>query len=99
MHADFPFDKDYKTCYVSDMKGTDLLDTIAKQQIDTVILVGATASGSLRTTTMEAFQSGLHVILPRGFIGDRSQSLLDFTLLDLKSRYADVVNDDELFSC
>lgn len=96
--ADFPFDKDYKTCYVSDLKGTGLSEIMADQQVDTVILVGATASGSIRTTTMEAFQSGLHVILPRGFIGDRSQSLLDFTLLDLSSRYADVVSDEELFS-
>ena len=35
-------------------------------------------------------------MIPREVIGDRSQSLLDFTLLDLNARYADVLNLQEV---
>ncbi|MGK2888553.1 MAG: hypothetical protein ACSLEN_03890 [Candidatus Malihini olakiniferum] len=36
------------------------------------------------------------MMLPREVIGDRSQSLLDFTLLDLSARYADVLSLEEV---
>ncbi|MFN2777485.1 MerR family transcriptional regulator, partial [Escherichia coli] len=52
--------------------------------------------GSIRATAIEAFQKGFHVMIPRQVIGDRSQSLLDLTLLDLNARYADVLNLQEV---
>lgn len=94
--ASLSFMRNYSTCYVSDFYGSDLEIWLKQQGIDTIILGGATASGSIRATAIEAFQMGFHVMIPREVIGDRSQSLLDFTLLDLNARYADVLNLQEV---
>ncbi|MEA9389195.1 isochorismatase family protein [Acerihabitans sp. TG2] len=96
--ADIPFDRCQETCYISDLHHDDLMGYLASQGIDTLILAGATASGSIRATAIEAFQQGMHVILPREVIGDRSKSLLDFTLLDLNARYADVLNVEDVLA-
>ncbi|MCW2481126.1 isochorismatase family protein [Candidatus Symbiopectobacterium sp. NZEC135] len=94
--GDAPFERNHSTCYVSDFYGHDLAAWLKQQGIDTLILGGVTASGSIRATAIEAFQMGFHVMLPREVIGDRSQSLLDFTLLDLNARYADVLSLEEV---
>ncbi|MCL2897542.1 isochorismatase family protein [Brenneria tiliae] len=90
------FDRMQSTCYISDLHGHDLTMWLKQQGVDTLILGGVTASGSLRATAIEAFQAGFHVVLPREITGDRSQSVLDFTLLDLNARYADVLGIDEV---
>lgn len=90
------FDRTQSTCYISDLYGHDLAEWLSRQGIDTIILGGVTASGSIRATAIEAFQQGFHVMLPREIVGDRSRSLLDFTLLDLNARYADVLGVDEV---
>lgn len=94
--VDAPFVRNHSTCYVSDFYGNDLESWLKQQGIDTIILGGVTASGSIRATAIEAFQMGFHVMVPREVIGDRSQSLLDFTLLDLNARYADVLSLEEV---
>ncbi|MEC5318063.1 isochorismatase family protein [Brenneria populi subsp. brevivirga] len=94
---DFAFDRLQSTCYISDLHGHDLAAWLKRQGVDTLILGGVTASGSLRATAIEAFQEGFHVVLPREIAGDRSQSVLDFTLLDLNARYADVLSIDDVF--
>ena len=90
------FSRNHSTCYVSDFYGNDMESWLKQQDIDTIILGGATASGSIRATAIEAFQMGFHVMVPREVVGDRSQSLLDFTLLDLNARYADVLSLQEV---
>ncbi|PWC21336.1 MerR family transcriptional regulator [Brenneria roseae subsp. roseae] len=94
---DISFDRMQSTCYISDFHGHDLANWLKQRDVDTVILGGVTASGSLRATAIEAFQEGFHVVVPRETVGDRSQSVLDFTLLDLNARYADVLGIDEVF--
>ncbi len=94
--SDIPFDRQQATCYVSDLHHENLPRYLQAEGIDTLILAGATASGSIRATAIEAFQQGMHVIIPREIIGDRSPSLLNFTLLDLNARYADVMSVEEV---
>lgn len=90
--AKVDFDRVQATSYVSDFWDTGLVDYLRDKKIDTIILMGATASGSIRATTVEGIQHGFQVIIPRETIGDRSQSLLDMTVLDLNARYADIVS-------
>ncbi|PJX56595.1 MULTISPECIES: isochorismatase family protein [unclassified Klebsiella] len=94
--ANAPFSRNHETYYISDFFGNTLDVWLKQQGIDTIILGGVTASGSIRATAIEAFQMGFHVMVPREVIGDRSQSLLDFTLLDLNARYADVLSLEEV---
>ena len=56
--ASLSFMRNYSTCYVSDFYGSDLEIWLKQQGIDTIILGGATASGSIRATAIEAFQMG-----------------------------------------
>lgn len=55
-------------------------------------MAGATTSGSIRATAVDALQKGFRVIIPKEAVGDRNQSLQRTSLLDLNSRYADVVS-------
>ncbi|ALS21975.1 isochorismatase family protein [Paenibacillus naphthalenovorans] len=66
------------------------------RQIDTLILAGATTSGSIRATAVEALQRGYKVVIPKEAVGDRNQTIQNITLLDLNARYADVVNADKV---
>ncbi|MGK2888552.1 MAG: isochorismatase family protein [Candidatus Malihini olakiniferum] len=54
--ADAPFERNHSTCYVSNFYGHDLVAWLKQQGIDTIILDGVTASGSIRATAIEAFQ-------------------------------------------
>ena len=93
--AGYVYSMVYETPYVTDFFNSPMEATLRQHQVDTVILAGATTSGSIRATAVEAFQRGFHVIIPEEAVGDRSEAIQHFTLLDLNARYADVVHLSE----
>ncbi|MEZ5101802.1 MAG: isochorismatase family protein [Thermoleophilia bacterium] len=81
--------------YASAFFGTDLVSRLNAARIDTVVLVGATTSGCVRATAVDAVQYGFVPIVVREAVGDRSLAAHDQSLFDLEQKYADVVSLDE----
>jgi nicotinamidase-related amidase len=58
---------------------------------DTLIVCGASTSGCVRATVVDAMQHGLSPIVPRECVGDRSPRAHEQALEDIGGRYGDVV--------
>ena len=58
---------------------------------DTLIVCGASTSGCVRATVVDAMQHGLAPIVPRECVGDRSPRAHEQALDDMGGRYGDVV--------
>ena len=58
---------------------------------DTLIVCGASTSGCVRATVVDAMQHGLAPIVPRECVGDRSPRAHEQALDDIGGRYGDVV--------
>jgi nicotinamidase-related amidase len=59
--------------------------------VDTLIVCGASTSGCVRATVVDAMQHGLAPIVPRECVGDRSPRAHEQALEDIGGRYGDVV--------
>lgn len=92
----YPFDLISHTVYISSLYDEKIDNFLKQQQIDTVILAGATTSGSIRAAAVDALQRGYSVIIPKEAVGDRNQTLQNSTLIDLNARYADVMSLDKV---
>jgi len=71
--------------------GTALASTLAGLGCDTAVVCGATTSGCVRATVVDAVQSGFPVLVPRECVGDRAQGPHDAALFDIQAKYGDVV--------
>lgn len=70
--------------------GTNLLATLISERVDTVIVVGCSTSGCIRSTCESAFNTNLRAIVPREAVGDRSPTAHAGALFDIDARFADV---------
>lgn len=75
--------------------GTNLASILVAQQVDSVILCGATTSGCIRATAVDLLQYGWPTLVPRECVGDRAQAPHEANLFDIQAKYADVVSLDE----
>jgi len=76
--------------------GTTLGTYLSAAGRDTVIVTGASTSGCVRATAVDAVSHGYTVVVPRGAVGDRLRSAHDANLLDIDMKYGDVVDTDEV---
>lgn len=72
--------------------GTACLTHLVEADVDTVVVVGSSASGCVRATAVDAQQYGFDVIVPEECVFDRVQASKKITLLDLWMKYATVVD-------
>jgi nicotinamidase-related amidase len=72
--------------------GTDLAEQLKRAGVDTVLLCGATTSGCVRATAVDACALELPTFVIRECVGDREQRPHDGALLDMDAKYADVVS-------
>lgn len=72
--------------------GTDLAEQLRARDVDTVILCGATTSGCVRASAVDAVQSNFAVLVVRDAVGDRAQAPHDANLFDIDAKYGDVVD-------
>jgi len=63
---------------------------------DTLVVCGASTSGCVRATVVDAMQHGLSPIVPRECVGDRSPRAHEQALSDIGGRYGDVVSAGEV---
>jgi len=72
--------------------GTNLAATLTALGCDTVVVCGATTSGCVRATVVDAVQSGFPVLVPRECVGDRATGPADAALFDIQAKYGDVIS-------
>lgn len=72
--------------------GTPLQTILISLGIDTLIVTGATTSGCVRATVVDAASYGYFVAVPIECCGDKSVISHKVSLVDMHMKYADVVN-------
>jgi nicotinamidase-related amidase len=75
--------------------GTALSAALIALGADAVLVCGATTSGCVRATAVDAVQSGFRVLVPRQCVGDRASGPHDANLYDINEKYGDVIELDE----
>jgi maleamate amidohydrolase len=71
--------------------GTGLAALLAGMRVDTVLICGATTSGCVRASVVDAVQSGFPVLVPRQCVGDRAHGPHEANLFDIQAKYGDVI--------
>ena len=84
--------------FASAFFGTPLASLLASAEVDTVVVTGASTSGCVRATALDAMQHGYRVVVPREAVGDRNQAAHEANLYDLDTKYADVVSLEDVLS-
>ena len=82
--------------FASAFFGTALSSLLASNGCDSVIVTGASTSGCVRATVVDAIQHGYRPVVPREAVGDRNPAAHDANLYDIDTKYADVVSCDEV---
>ncbi|MBL7253303.1 isochorismatase family protein [Paractinoplanes lichenicola] len=73
---------------------TGLLTHLVQRGVDTVLLAGATTSGCVRASAVDAFSYGFRVGVIGDAVFDRLDVVHEVALFDLASKYADVITVD-----
>lgn len=76
--------------------GTTLLASLVSQAVDMVVVCGATTSGCVRATAVDAVSSGFPTFVPPECVADRARGPHDAALFDLREKYAEVESVDTL---
>jgi maleamate amidohydrolase len=78
--------------------GTNLPSVLVSQNVDTIVLCGATTSGCIRATAVDLLQYGYPTLVPRECVGDRAQGPHEANLVDIQAKYADVIPVEDALS-
>lgn len=78
--------KKYTSCFFA----TDLLRRLISLRVDTIILFGASTSGCVRATAVDAMGYNFHTIVVKEGVIDRIPLCHEAALFDIESRYGDV---------
>lgn len=78
--------------------GTNVLSMLVGLEADTVIVVGVSTSGCIRSTCESAFNNNFRVILPEEAVADRSHTAHQAALLDIDARMGDVMPLDDVIT-
>jgi nicotinamidase-related amidase len=84
--------------FASAFFGTTLASVLASAGADTVVVAGASTSGCVRATALDAMQHGYRVVVPREAVGDRNEAAHEANLYDLDTKYADVVSVEDVLA-
>jgi maleamate amidohydrolase len=72
--------------------GTALATYLTSLRVDTVVVAGATTSGCVRATVVDAVQYGFPTLVPRDCVADRAPGPHAANLFDIDEKYGDVVD-------
>jgi nicotinamidase-related amidase len=75
--------------------GTDLAQRLRALAVDTVVICGATTSGCVRASVVDAVQHGFPTLVVREAVGDRARAPHDANLFDIEQKYGDVISVDD----
>lgn len=89
---DHIIDKDQASAFFD----TELDTMLTFENVDTTIVAGATTSGCVRATVVDACQHGYVPLVVEDCVGDRAREPHEANLFDMHSKYAEVVDLDEV---
>ncbi|MDZ4069068.1 MAG: isochorismatase family protein [Tabrizicola sp.] len=78
--------------------GTPLAALLTGLRVDTVVVTGATTSGCVRATAVDAVQAGFDVLVPRDCVADRAAAPHDASLYDIAQKYGDLTDAEEVLA-
>jgi len=81
--------------FASAFFGTPLPSILTGHGCDSVVVTGASTSGCVRATAVDALQHNYRVVVPREAVGDRNPAAHEANLYDLDTKYADVLSVEE----
>ena len=81
--------------FASAFFGTRLDGMLREAGCDTVVVTGASTSGCVRATAVDAIQHGYRPVIPREAVGDRNPAAHEASLYDIDLKYGDVMPLDE----
>ena len=81
-----------KKLFASSFFGTPLQALLTAHDVDTLIVTGASTSGCVRATVVDAIQHAFRPIVPREAVGDRNPDAHEANLYDIDAKYGDVVS-------
>ncbi len=81
--------------YASAFFGTSLAASLTASGIDTLYICGLSTSGCVRASATDAMQHGFRPLVVADACGDREPAIHQANLLDLRAKYADVVELEE----
>jgi len=81
--------------FASGFFGTPLGALLTAAGVDTLVVTGASTSGCVRATAVDALQHGFRPIVPREAVGDRNPAAHEANLYDIDAKYGDVVGVEE----
>jgi maleamate amidohydrolase len=82
--------------FASAFFGTPLSSLLTAAGCDGVIVTGASTSGCVRATVVDALQHGFRPVVPREAVGDRNRAAHEASLYDIDAKYGDVVSVDDV---
>ena len=71
--------------------GTNLVNMLIQNNIDTLILTGMVTSGCVYATAVDGFSYGFRVVIPQECVADRSQVGHKVALFNFHMKYGDVL--------
>jgi maleamate amidohydrolase len=90
--APLPSEPVLNKLFASAFFGTPLTSLLAAAGCDGVIVTGASTSGCVRATVVDALQHGYRPIVPVEAVGDRNAAAHEANLRDIDAKYGDVVS-------
>jgi maleamate amidohydrolase len=82
--------------FASAFHGTDLATLLARGGCDTLVVCGASTSGCVRASAVDALQHAFVPVVAREAVGDRWAAAHEANLFDLEQKYADVAAVDDV---
>jgi len=81
----------FNKLFASGFFGTGMGSALTAAGVDTLIVTGASTSGCVRATVVDAVQHGFRTIVPREAVGDRNLDAHEANLYDIDAKYGDVI--------
>lgn len=85
--------------FASAFYGTGLSSALTAAGVDTLVVTGASTSGCVRATAVDALQYGFRPVVPREAVGDRNPDAHEANLYDVDAKYGDVVAVEDALRC
>ena len=76
--------------------GVSLIGWLVQRRVDTLIVTGATTSGCVRATVVDAMSHNFRTIVATDCVGDRALGPHDANLFDMGQKYADLMSGTEI---
>ena len=89
--APLPTEPVLNKLFASAFFGTPLSSLLTSARCDSVIVTGASTSGCVRATAVDALQHGYRVVVPSDAVGDRDPRAHEQTLADIDAKYGSIV--------